>query len=134
MKKAGFQNHLEIKHIGGINFQLLTTLVFYSERYDHYFEAPAGITTDFASIPRPLQSIVQVLGNNIRSAVLHDFHCTEEGKAANYVSQEMADNLFKEGLSVDNVRTSKARVMFAGVAIFQRAKYFFKRGETYAGN
>ena len=55
------------------------------------------------------------------------FHTTPKGKKANKVTQKEADMLFSEGLSVDQVRWSKARVMYGGVTIFQRVKYMFKR-------
>ena len=125
--KAGFRNKLQVTHMGGKMFRLDRDLKFYSEIYDREFIAPKGMHTDFASIPWLAQSFCQVLGNNIRSAVLHDFHCTEEGKKANKVSQKDADILFKEGLSVDQVRWSKARIMHRGVRGFQRLKYLFKK-------
>lgn len=131
MAKVGFKDFAELRHIGGSNFELLKDLVFYSAKYEREFIAPKGIITDLASIPAFAQSFCQVLGNNIRSAILHDFHCTDEGKEANKVNQKQTDALFKEGLSIDNVRTSKARVMFAGVSLFQRIKYRFKRGVKY---
>ena len=127
VKKAGFQNQVLLLHIGGKNFQLIADLVFYSAKHKKTYTAPAGIYTDLASIPAFAQSFCQVLGNNIRSAILHDFHCTEEGKAANGVDQKLTDDLFREGLSVDNVRTSKARLMFGMVTAFQRTKYLFKK-------
>lgn len=133
MKKAGFKNELDIRHLGGKNFLLLRNLYFYSARLDRVVMAPAGMITDFASIPWFAQSFVQVLGNNIRSAVLHDFNCRPEGKAENRLSQKQTDQLFQEGLAVDQVRWSKSRVMYSGVAVFQRIKYLFKRGETYNG-
>lgn len=126
-KKAGFKNQAEIRHIGGKHFQLLKPLKFYSVRYEREFEAPADILTDFASIPWFAQSFCQVLGNNLRSAILHDFNCTPEGKKANNVNQKQADDLFREGLAVDQVRWGKARVMYTGVTGFQRIKYLFKR-------
>lgn len=131
MRKAGFKNQVELRHIGGKNFQLLKDLIFYSAIYDKEFVTPAGILTDLASIPPLAQSFVQVLGNNIRSAVQHDFHSTPEGKKANDVSQYDADTLFNEGLAVDEVRWSKSRLMFGMVSAYQRTKYFFKRGESY---
>ena len=125
--KAGFQNLAQVTHLGGKRFRLDQDLVFYSAKYNRIFTAPAGIITDFASIPQFLQSLVGVLGNNMRSAILHDFHCTDEGKEANGVDQYATDSLFQEGLAVDQVRWGKARVMFAGVKGFQRVKYLFKK-------
>lgn len=131
LKKAGFQNKARLEHIGGKNFELLEDLIFYSAEHKKFFTAPAGITTDLASIPRIAQSFCQVLGNNLRSAILHDFHCTKEGKYANKVNQKETDDLFLEGLKVDEVRWGKARIMYSGVTLFQRIKYRFKRGAKY---
>lgn len=130
-KHSGFKNQAELRHIGGKYFELLADLTFYSEKYHREFTAPAGIITDLASIPAFAQSFCQVLGNNLRSAILHDFHCTKAGKIANKVSQYDTDAIFNEGLCVDEVRWSKSRLMFGMVSGFQRTKYFFKWGETY---
>ena len=125
--KAGFENTAKLEHLGGKTFCLTESLHFWSAEHGRRFTAPAGMKTDLASIPWWAQSFVQVLGNNIRSAILHDFHCRPEGKIANEVSQKMADELFREGLAVDNERWTKARVMYRGVSLFQRTKYLFSR-------
>jgi len=129
--KAGFKNLLVLKHLGGKTFRVTQDLVFYSAKYDREFVAPAGMETDLASIPSIAQSFCNVLGRNIRSAVLHDWNCTPEGKKANKVTQRVTDNLFLEGMKLDEVRFGKARIMYAGVRGFQRIKYAFKRGESY---
>jgi len=116
-----------LRHIGGSEFELLNDLCFWSARYNKLYTAPAGTITDLASIPWFAQSFCQVLGNNIRSAILHDYHCRPEGKEANQVNQKMADKIFSEGLAVDQVRWSKARVLFGMVSIFQRTKYLFSK-------
>ena len=131
-KKAGFKNKAQLTHMGGKWFRLDRDLTFYSAEMERTFITPKGTRTDFASIPAPLQSFVQVLGNNIRSCIMHDFHCTPEGKKANKVNQKQTDDLLREGLALDHVRWSKARVMTAGVRGFQRLKYLFKR-EKYNG-
>jgi hypothetical protein len=122
---SGFKNLAELTHIGGKHFRLREPLVFWSDKHQREFVAPAGIITDLASIPWWAQSFCQVLGNNIRSAILHDFNCTEEGKRVNNVSQQLADDLFREGLEVDNERWSKAVVMHRAVTGFQKLKHLF---------
>lgn len=126
-KKAGFKNKALLTHMGGSTFRLEHDLIFYSAKMKKNYVAPSGMLTDFASIPWFAQSFCQVLGNNIRSAILHDFHCRKEGKKANKVNQKQADLLFSEGLSVDQVRWGKARAMFVCVTGFQRVKYLFKK-------
>lgn len=125
--KAGFENKARLEHLGGKHFVLLRDLHFWSAVHNRRFTAPKGMETDLASIPWWAQSFVQVLGNNLRSAVLHDYHCTPEGKLANQVSQQMADELFREGLAVDQERWGKARVMYRAVTSFQRVKYLFSK-------
>jgi hypothetical protein len=125
--KAGFKNKAKLTHMGGKMFRLDEDLVFYSRKYKRRFVTPAGTLTDLASIPWLFQSFCQVLGNNIRSAIQHDFHTTDEGKKANQVNQKMADNLFSEGMAVDQVRWSKARIMTGGVKGFQRIKFLFRK-------
>lgn len=126
-RKTCFKNKAVLTHLGGKYFELMEDLVFYSARHGREFIAPAGMVTDFASIPWFAQSFCQVLGNNIRSAILHDFHCTDEGKKANGVNQKQADQLFQEGLAVDEVRWSQARVMYGFVTAYQKTKYLFKK-------
>ena len=76
--KAGFKNKAKLTHMGGKMFRLDEDLVFYSRKYKRRFVTPAGTLTDLASIPWLFQSFCQVLGNNIRSAIQHDFHTTHE--------------------------------------------------------
>jgi len=128
--RAGFSEKAELRHEGGKYFTLLNTLNFYSEKYKREFVVPAGTRTDLASIPSLAQSFCQVLGNNIRSAILHDYNCRPEGKRQNHVSQKMADRLFHEGMSLDHVRWSKARIMYRMVTLYQRGKYLFRK-ESY---
>ena len=129
--KTKFKNKASITHIGGKLFRLNEPLTIYSNALGIEVTAPKGFVTDFASIPWFAQSFVQVLGNNIRSAIIHDWLCTEKGKAKTKLTQKQADALFLEGLKIDEVRWGKARIMAAGVRGFQRIKYAFKRGESY---
>jgi len=128
----GFKQLADLRHLGGNEFMLLNDLYFYSEKYERIFMVPRETITDLASIPWWAQSFCQVLGNNIRSAILHDYNCRDEGKKLNRVSQKTADDLFHEGMSLDHVRWSKARVMYRMVTIYQRAKFFAKPGVSYA--
>ncbi len=131
-RKTKFQNRASVTHIGGKFFKLNEKLTLYSAQLGMEVSAPSGFVTDFASIPAFAQSFVQVLGNNIRSAIIHDYLCTKAGKDKTKLTQKQADKLFLEGLKIDEVRWGKARVMACGVRGFQRMKYLFKRGETYA--
>ena len=129
--KTKFKNKASVTHIGKKLFRLNEPLTIYSSALGMEVTAPKGFLTDFASIPWFAQSFVQVLGNNIRSAIIHDWLCTNKGKEKTKLTQKQADALFLEGLKIDEVRWGKARIMAAGVRGFQRTKYFFKRGQSY---
>lgn len=129
--KTKFKNKASVTHIGKKLFRLNEPLTIYSNALGIEVTAPKGFLTDFASIPWFAQSFVQVLGNNIRSAIIHDWLCTNKGKEKTKLTQKQADALFLEGLKIDEVRWGKARIMAAGVRGFQRTKYFFKRGKSY---
>ena len=129
--KTKFKSRASITHIGGKMFKLNEPLTLCSKELNMEITAPKGFVTDFASIPRPLQGLIGVLGNNIRSSIIHDYLCLPAGKKKYGLTQKQADKLFLEGLRIDEVRFSKARVMYAGVRVFQRIKYAFKRGEHY---
>lgn len=116
--------------MGGNLFKLNEKLTIYSAELGMEVSAPVGTVTDFSSIPGFLQSFINVLGNNIRSAIIHDYLCTQAGKDKTNLTQKQADRLFLEGLKIDEVRWGKARVMAAGVRGFQRIKYLFKK-ESY---
>lgn len=76
---AHFAGRLELYELAGHQgrwFCLLADLTYVDDDGRRY-TAPAGTMTDFASIPRPLWSLVPTYGKHTKAAVIHDHLCTE---------------------------------------------------------
>src|SRR5688572_11939476 len=84
-------------------WNLLAPLCFYSARFRGVFVVPAGLSTDFASIPRGLWNLYPQTGPWLRAAVLHDAGyqkqlVTEDGRAVHLI-RRYCDELFDEGMA-----------------------------------
>lgn len=74
---------------------------------------PAGTRTDFASIPRPLWSIVgHPAGRYAQAAVLHDYLYRIGG-----LTRARCDELFREAMEVLGVPWHQRWLMWAGVRV-----------------
>jgi hypothetical protein len=117
-------------------FTLTEPLIFYSVFLSREIHVPVGFDTDFASIPRLLQNIIQVNGKHRRAAVVHDYLCvqidngvTDWSLPAN-LTQGMADKVFREAMKCLDVEFVESSVMYRMVRRYQKTKAWFK-GETY---
>jgi hypothetical protein len=71
---------------------------------------PPGFATDFASIPRMFQGIVQKLGPHIEAAVVHDYLCVDKP----WTSKVAAD-VFYAGMLAGGTPKRLAWVMWKAV-------------------
>jgi hypothetical protein len=133
----GFCSRLvvEVGAMEGI-FILDEPLIYYSAFLGREIEVPKGLETDFASIPRLLQNIIQVNGKHRRAAVVHDYLCvqidngvTDWSLPAN-LTQGMADKVFREAMKCLDVEFVESSVMYRMVRRYQKTKAWLK-GETY---
>ena len=76
-------------------------------------EVPAGFTTDFASIPRFLWSILPCWGKYGNAAVIHDY-CYWEQK----YTRKRADEIFREAMGVLRVNRIKIKLLYWMVRLF----------------
>lgn len=74
---------------------------------------PAGLETDFASVPRLLWSIAPPVGLHSKAAVLHDYLYAE-----NLGSRKWADRVFLEAMKVSGVRWTRRRLYYRMVRLF----------------
>lgn len=112
-------------------FILLAPLIYYSDLAQCEIVVPAGYSTDFASIPRIFQNIIQVNGRHRKPAVLHDYLC--DSKKLFGMPQGFADKIFREAMEVVDVDFVESKVMYRMVRRYQMTMAFLK-GQSYHGN
>src|SRR4051812_43431595 len=88
-----------------------------------YWDVPAdGVSTDLASVPSPLWSLLASYGRQTRPALLHD-HITESAlklrdRHAAFDLRDRGDDLFRESLADEGVTSGSRRWTFwAGVTL-----------------
>lgn len=104
MSKAKFLTDLDVRLVrqaenGGRGlWRLLAPLTFFSTVAGRVFEVPAGMETDFSSVPR-LPLLFWLAGDRAHAAAaLHD-HLYTTGE----VPRELADQVFLEAMAVSGV-------------------------------
>ena len=112
-------------------FILIAPLIYYSELLGGEIVVPEGYRTNFASIPRIFQNIIQVNGKHRRPACVHDFLC--DHKKLFGMPQGFADKIFREAMCVVDVEYVESAVMYRMVRRYQITAAFLK-GESYNGN
>lgn len=85
---------------------------------------PKLSTTDFASIPRPLHSLLSPLNNTIYAAILHDY-LYRDPKDAFSASLDRAtiDRMFYWGMRARGVKRITAGLMYLGVRLGGSSSY-----------
>lgn len=74
---------------------------------------PAGFRTDFASIPRPMQGVLDAVNDVSPGSVVHDFLYT----SLMFEDRATADRIFYDALRANGVGWMRARAMWLGVRI-----------------
>lgn len=82
------------------------------KRGAYQYTVPAGFTTDFASIPRPLRGIFKLNGKSRIPSIFHDHMLCN-----NYKTRAEADRLFRQMLKDVGMDHWKAQIYFIGVTI-----------------
>lgn len=83
-------------------FELTQELIYHSDYLARDIICPSGFFTDFASVPRILQSLVPTsTGQNRRPSVVHDRLCDPIVQAEMGITQRDADIVFREALAVE---------------------------------
>lgn len=93
-------------------FELYRSFGYRAENGELYL-IPAGIATDFASIPRPFRWLISRFGRHGKAAVLHDWLCKFK-----IVSRKKTDMLLREAMKVLEVSWWKRQTMYAGVRFY----------------
>jgi hypothetical protein len=127
---------VEVSGMEGL-FILDEPLIYYSAFLGREIRVPKGFPTDFASIPRLLQNIIQVNGKHRPAAVVHDYLCALVDHDLSWtvpgmpeLTQGMADKVFREAMKCLDVEFVESSVMYRMVRGYQKTKAWLK-GETY---
>lgn len=79
---------------------------------------PKLSTTDFASIPRPLHSLISPLNNTIYAAIVHDYLYRDPTDSfAASLDRATVDRMFYWGMRARGVRRVTAGFMYLGVRL-----------------
>lgn len=91
---------------------------------DVILTVPKGSTTDFASFPRILHSLISPLNNTIYAATLHDYlYRNPDNPAASSVNRSDADRVYYWGMRACGVWGITAIIMYIGVRLGGRLSY-----------
>ena len=116
-----------LQDIGGGRFTLMENFGFGSGLLNQIVVAPAGMTTDLASIPPYLGFLIPKLGDWDWAALIHDaaYQGVLEDVSGNVlrVDKATADKLFREGLEAKKVRWTRRQLMYLAVHWFGRGKF-----------
>lgn len=101
-------------------WELAQDLVY--EGHTDRFVVPSGFLTDFASVPRIVQSIAPKMGKQNRAAVLHDWcyqHAPLLLRESGYVpiTRRDADRIFRRVMREEGVNIVRRNVFFFAVRI-----------------
>jgi hypothetical protein len=106
-----FITELVVREGRNQEWELVEDLVY--EGIIDQFRVPATFTTDFASVPRPLWSIVPPTGLYTKAAVIHDWLYVSQS-----VSRRDADGIFRRIMREAGVGKPKRYIMWAAVRLF----------------
>lgn len=80
------------------------------------FVVPTGMSTDFASVPRPFVWLLPPYGAYTKAAILHDYLCRPEAG----ISRADADGLFRRAMRELDVPVIRRWMMWAAVRLDSR--------------
>jgi len=92
------------------------------------FTIPKGFVTDWASVPRLLQSFIPRTGQWDEAAALHDLFCEALNKGAPIVDSRTADKLFEKVMKEAGVGVVRRKLMWAGVRFGALANKHRRKG------
>ena len=111
----------------GENFELLADMVYYVRDSPDSLVVPRGFVTDFASIPKELQSFISLHGRHILPGVIHDYLYWEQ-----ICSREQADRIFL--IAMEEMGVSwKREAMYHAVDKFGVGAWKDNRDDREAG-
>ena len=123
-----FTDPLEVEYDDGHIWTLVTPFdyVLSDDMTGPVIHVPAGFQTDFATIPRPLWSLLPPTGKYGKAAVIHDYLYTTGGHVpvdkATYTKAQ-ADEIFKNAMKVLGVPSPLRQTMWLAVHLFGKGNF-----------
>lgn len=114
---SAFKTSLVVRKISS-NLWVLVEPLEYRSRLAGNISVPSGFTTDFASVPRAPFAYLLAGNTGHEAAVIHDF-CYRTG----YLSRNLSDRVFAEGLRVLGEPTWRIILMYNAVDMFGESSY-----------
>jgi hypothetical protein len=115
------------------HFNQLTGVTFKDDA-GNLHAAPAGLTSDLASVPPFLWGVLASYGHQLRPALIHDKLCDDAVEQPNRQLQvserRKADDVFRQALRDSGVALVRRRIFWAGVSFglylaFRKVALFF---------
>lgn len=109
-----FPDPLQVEWFGERNFLLLEP--YRCVLPDRTITAPAGMKTDFASVPKFARWFASIAGDYLPAAIIHDW-CYVKASEVNYpdITRKMADDMFLDNMAYLGVPWYKRNIMWAAV-------------------
>lgn len=106
-----FESELIVTEHDEMHWKLVEELRYRGN--EHLFVVPKGFVTDFASVPRPLWSLIPTYGRYTKAAVLHDYLSRFPNEAD--INRCDADGIFRKVMHELGVGYVRRRMMWAAV-------------------
>lgn len=119
VKPKGFQNIPDMRWKDLVSkWTLLLGPLHYISLDGEELTVPAGVETDYASIPQVFWNIMPPIDNVRFPAILHDYLYSCLGGAPYYKSRAESDALFLEAMMLVNVGWIKRHTIYQAVRLF----------------
>ena len=113
------------------NWVLHTDLVYRVGKTRDSVVVPAGFVTDFASIPKRLQSFFSVHGPWLVAGIVHDYLYWNQGESG--CSREEADGIFRLVMLENNATRFESEAMHTALVLAGRAAWDANAADRRAG-
>lgn len=131
---SSFTTELKVRPLDdGKHWVVLEPFTYYVEEIGSrtFITVHAGFITDFASVPRPLWSILPPWGKYGKAAVIHDYLWLQNSMMTNGVSspvsKAVANNIFLEAMTVLKVKRVVRYPMYWAVSLNALYTKIFKK-------
>jgi hypothetical protein len=109
---SGFDGPVQVEQVDAVNWRLTRELAYQAST--QVFTAPAGMLTDFASVPRAFAWLIPRYGKYLPAAVIHDHLYRNEVKAGNITYRD-ADGVLRQAMRLLGVPFATRWVMWTAV-------------------
>lgn len=112
---SSFRTRLVVEFTDDGRFVVEQPFEFLSEVAEAVIRVPAGMETDFASIPIGLRNLLSPTGRYGKSAVVHDLLYRSGLVGGRRTTRKEADQVLLEGMQVLNVPRWQQALIYGGI-------------------